>query len=78
MKVIRFMTGAEVEVFLSGGKLMSCEKHDKHNKTTSVGFCFAEVTDVRTPRQVVAQVDGHTSLPVLHGVRDGRFQGTAH
>lgn len=58
MKVIRFMTEAEVEVFLSGGKLMSCEKHAKHNKTTSVGFCFAEVTDVRTPDKWLRKLMG--------------------
>lgn len=48
MKVIRFVSASEAAVYLAGGKLMSAEQHsDNRYKTTSVGFCFAELTEVR-------------------------------
>ena len=48
MKVIRFVTEAELHVYLAGGKLLNMTKHRKHDmKTTSIGFCFAELTDTR-------------------------------
>ena len=48
MEVIRFVTEAELQVYLAGGKLLNMTKHRKHGmKTTSLGFCFAELTDTR-------------------------------
>ena len=40
MKVHRFMSDAEYEVLLAGGKLMNGTVHGDRNKSTSVGFCF--------------------------------------
>ena len=40
MKVHRFMSDAEYEVLMAGGKLMNGTVHSDKNKSTSVGFCF--------------------------------------
>lgn len=41
MRVHRFMSDAEYEVLMAGGRLMNGTVHsDKGNKSTSVGFCF--------------------------------------
>lgn len=48
MKIIRFVTEAELHVYLAGGKLLNMTNHQKKGmKTTSIGFCFAELTDTR-------------------------------
>lgn len=47
MKVIRFVNESELDVYLSGGKLMNATQHSKYKFSTSVGFCFAELTEVR-------------------------------
>lgn len=46
MKVIRFVNDVEKEMYLSGAKLLNADPH-AGNKTTSVGFCFAELTEKR-------------------------------
>lgn len=46
MKVIRFMTECEKEMYLSGAKILNCSTHPD-NKTSSVGSCFAELTQER-------------------------------
>lgn len=46
MKVVRFMSDAEKEMYLSGAKMVNATPHSDC-KSTSVGFCFAELTDVR-------------------------------
>lgn len=48
MKVVRFVSEAELNVFLAGGRLMNGTVHAiKGYNTTSVGFCFAEITPER-------------------------------
>lgn len=48
MIVVRFMTEAEKHSYLSGKKLINTTKHqDFGMKTTSIGFCFAELTTER-------------------------------
>ena len=50
MEVVRFMTEAEMHVYLAGGKLMNMTKHRSNGmNTTSIGFCFAELTETRDP-----------------------------
>lgn len=46
MKIIRFVSDAEKEMYLSGAKMMNGNAHGDC-KTTSVGFCFAELTKER-------------------------------
>ena len=46
MKVIRFVSEMEKEIYLSGAKLINNDHHI-NNKTTSVGFCFAEISEKR-------------------------------
>lgn len=46
MKVIRFMSDAEKEMYLSGAKMMNASLHSNF-RSTSVGFCFAELTEKR-------------------------------
>lgn len=46
MKVVRFMSSAEKDMYLSGAKMLNSDPHQL-NKTTSVGFCFAELTAKR-------------------------------
>lgn len=46
MKVIRFVSDMEKEIYLSGAKLINIDHHI-NNKTTSVGFCFAELSGKR-------------------------------
>lgn len=48
MEVVRFLTECELHTYLAGGKLMNATKHVKNGMvSTSVGFCFAEVTEGR-------------------------------
>lgn len=42
MLVVRFMSDAEKEMYLSGAKMMNSDTHIEY-KSTSVGFCFAEI-----------------------------------
>lgn len=59
MKVIRFVTEAELAVYLSGGKLMNANNHNQLGRaTTSVGFCFAELTEERTPEKWLYKLMG--------------------
>lgn len=46
MKVIRFVTEAELQAYLIRGKLMNIHNHAQYH-STSVGFCFAELTEER-------------------------------
>lgn len=46
MKVIRFVTDAEKELYLSGAKIINDNPHSG-SFTTSVGSCFAELTPER-------------------------------
>lgn len=44
MRIVRFMSLCEKECYLAGGKLMNATDHAKDGmKTTSVGYCFAEL-----------------------------------
>lgn len=48
MEVVRFMNEGELHVYLAGGKLLNMTKHREDDmKTTSIGFCFAELTEER-------------------------------
>lgn len=46
MKVIRFVSNDESEKYFSGAELYNYSTHHG-SKTTSVGFCFAEITPER-------------------------------
>lgn len=46
MKVIRFVSDKEKQMYLSGAKLINNDHHI-NNKTTSVGLCFAELSGKR-------------------------------
>lgn len=46
MKVVRFMSDIEKEMYLSGAKMMNGRPHSDC-RSASVGFCFAELTDKR-------------------------------
>lgn len=57
MKVVRFVTEAELHIYLAGGKIMNSSEHGG-KKTASVGNCFAELTDVRTPDKWLKKLFG--------------------
>lgn len=46
MKVVRFVCDTEMEMYISGARLFNCDLHTD-NKTSSIGFCFAELTEKR-------------------------------
>lgn len=61
MEVIRFMSEAEKELYLSGAKMFNATDHKKYNNSTSVGFCFAELTEARNPDKWNKKLAGITN-----------------
>lgn len=61
MRVVRFMTRAEKDKYLAGRKMMNKTRHrDLGLRSTSIGFCFAELT---------AERDADKWLHKLTGIR---------
>lgn len=59
MEVVRFMSEVEKEAYLAGGKLMNLTNH--HNSgmnSTSIGFCFAELTAERDEEKWLRKLMG--------------------
>lgn len=50
MKLVRFVTKKELDLYLSGARIVNRKRHAISGfKTTSVGACFAELTPERDP-----------------------------
>lgn len=59
MEVVRFTTESELHTYLAGGKLLNATKHFKNGMvSTSIGFCFAELTESRDADKWLRKLGG--------------------